>query len=79
MPDAIRPDAPHEVWLNMWKFNESAQNDKSAYRWERGHQIRGTHPDFHTPTAAVRIEDELIVASKDQSSLLAIDLTKILQ
>ncbi|MFW9215087.1 SMP-30/gluconolactonase/LRE family protein [Corynebacterium amycolatum] len=78
MPDAIRPDAPHEVWLNMWKFNESAQNDKSDCKWERSYQIRGTHPDFHTPTAAVRMGDDLIVASKDQSSLLAIDLTKVL-
>ena len=69
IPDAIRPGPEHEVWLVKCQLVDG--------EWKIVEQIRGTHPDFHTPTGAVRVGGELVVASKDQPHLLVIDLDKI--
>lgn len=67
LPDAIRPGPGHEVWAAQWLYDD-------VIGWRQGQQIRGTHPAFHTATGAVRIGNELILASKDQSILLAVSL-----
>ncbi|MGV0409849.1 SMP-30/gluconolactonase/LRE family protein [Corynebacterium resistens] len=69
MPDGIRPGPAHEVWVTRWNLQNSV--------WRAGGQVRGQHPDFHTPTAAVPVGEELVLASKDCSDLLVLPLSLV--
>ena len=69
LPDAIRPGPAHESWVTRWELK--------AGQWVAAGQVRGKHPAFHTPTAAVPVGNELVLASKDCADLLVLPLAAV--